>query len=174
MSVRFSHHVYLQIKNSRDTLIASISSTSSFCLPDNVQRQRRHDRKILATWRRQGTFIRFLDGNTGNNAVSNLAFVSLPEALKHIDDWVVDWDQVRSHHASLVLACVDHFLPCPLLPNTRSLNQLSCIFFPYRIRTSRLSKSRSCAHPRGAQASTPGRRHRLTPRRRNRYFHVVV
>ena len=47
---------------------------------------------ILAKWRKQGAFVRFLDGNTLNCAPTNLAWVQLPDAMEHINDWVVDWD----------------------------------------------------------------------------------
>jgi hypothetical protein len=47
---------------------------------------------ILNKWRKQGSFIRFLDSNKLNCAVSNLAYVSLKEAMDNIHEWVVDWD----------------------------------------------------------------------------------
>jgi hypothetical protein len=47
---------------------------------------------ILNKWKAQRTFIRFVDGNTKNCAVSNLHYVLLPDALDHIDNWKVDWD----------------------------------------------------------------------------------
>jgi hypothetical protein len=50
---------------------------------------------ILNAWRAQGTFIRFLDGNTLNCAVANLVYVSLADAMAHVDGndvWKVDWD----------------------------------------------------------------------------------
>ena len=37
-------------------------------------------------------FIRFLDGTTTNCKADNLLFVSLRDALDHIDEWTVDWD----------------------------------------------------------------------------------
>ena len=51
---------------------------------------------ILSKWRAQGFFIRFLDCNTHNCAASNLHFVSLKNAMDHIDDWKVDWDMELS------------------------------------------------------------------------------
>ena len=50
---------------------------------------------IIAKWKRQGDqrgFIRFLDNNTGNCAVSNLEYVQLNDAMDHVHEWVVDWD----------------------------------------------------------------------------------
>ena len=46
---------------------------------------------ILAKWDTQKFFVRFLDGNTLNTAVANLTFVTLRDALSHLD-WAVDWD----------------------------------------------------------------------------------
>ena len=48
--------------------------------------------RILRKWREQGQFIRFVDGNVRNCAVTNLEFVSLREAMQHVHDWKVDWD----------------------------------------------------------------------------------
>ena len=36
-------------------------------------------------------FIRHIDGNTLNNAPSNLAWVNIYHAFKHISTWKVDW-----------------------------------------------------------------------------------
>ncbi len=47
---------------------------------------------IIAKWNAQGAFIRFIDGNTMNCSVANLQWVTLPEVIQHITDWVVDWD----------------------------------------------------------------------------------
>lgn len=47
---------------------------------------------ILSKWREQGEFIRFVDGNARNAAVSNMQFVTLRDAMRHVDDWKVDWD----------------------------------------------------------------------------------
>ena len=47
---------------------------------------------IIMKWRTQGSFIRFIDGDKRNCTVSNLCYVSLEDAMNHIDDWVVDWD----------------------------------------------------------------------------------
>jgi hypothetical protein len=50
---------------------------------------------ILDTWKAQKTFIRFRDGNTNNVAVANLVYVSLADAMAHVDGndaWKVDWD----------------------------------------------------------------------------------
>lgn len=46
---------------------------------------------IISKWNQQGSFIRFLDGNKLNCAVTNLAYVTIQDAMAHID-WVVDWD----------------------------------------------------------------------------------
>ena len=48
--------------------------------------------RILAKWKAQAQFIRFVDGDTGNCAISNLQRVRLSDAMEHIDEWVVDWD----------------------------------------------------------------------------------
>ena len=47
---------------------------------------------IMKKWNDQGSFIRFLDGNPTNVALTNLECVSIEEAMKHVDDWKVDWD----------------------------------------------------------------------------------
>ena len=47
---------------------------------------------IIRKWRNKGVFICFVDGNPNNRSDSNLMFVSLQEAMEHIEDWVVDWD----------------------------------------------------------------------------------
>lgn len=47
---------------------------------------------ILRKWRAQGDFIRFLDGDVRNAAVANLQYVSLPDALAHLGEWVTDID----------------------------------------------------------------------------------
>jgi hypothetical protein len=46
---------------------------------------------ILRKWREQGYFIRHLDNNTMNNAISNLQQVSLKDALNNMN-WTTDWD----------------------------------------------------------------------------------
>lgn len=47
---------------------------------------------ILAKWRQQGIFFRFLDNNTLNCRLDNIEKVELYEALMNIDTWTVDWD----------------------------------------------------------------------------------
>ena len=47
---------------------------------------------ILKKWREQGSFIRFLDGNTLNCSVNNLAWVSIKDAMLNFDSWRTDWD----------------------------------------------------------------------------------
>tara|TARA_B110001452_G_C15210057_1_gene419725 strand:- start:814 stop:1077 length:264 start_codon:yes stop_codon:yes gene_type:complete len=47
---------------------------------------------ILAKWRSQGSFIRFIDGNRSNCAVHNLAWIDMATALVHWDDWTFDFD----------------------------------------------------------------------------------
>lgn len=37
-------------------------------------------------------FVRWIDGNASNNVVTNLAWVTLQDAMEHVDDWKVDWD----------------------------------------------------------------------------------
>jgi hypothetical protein len=44
---------------------------------------------IIKKWRNQGMFIRFLNGNTHDCSIYNLCFVSLDDAMDHIDDWKV-------------------------------------------------------------------------------------
>ena len=41
--------------------------------------------------RESGCFIRFIDGDKGNCAASNLAYCTPHDAFTH-PDWVVDWD----------------------------------------------------------------------------------
>ena len=48
--------------------------------------------RILKKWKKQGTFIRFLNGDTTCCHIDNLAYVSLEDAMNNIDTWVVDWD----------------------------------------------------------------------------------
>ena len=47
---------------------------------------------ILKTWKAQGTFVRFKDGDTRNCSVDNLEHVQLENAMRNIDTWTVDWD----------------------------------------------------------------------------------
>jgi len=47
---------------------------------------------IIKKWQKQGTFIRFLDGNSLNCNLNNLKYVSIDDAMDHIDSWKVDWD----------------------------------------------------------------------------------
>ncbi len=47
---------------------------------------------IMEKWRKQGCFVRFIDGNTLNCNVTNLAWTQMKEAMEHFDDWTVDWD----------------------------------------------------------------------------------
>jgi hypothetical protein len=59
---------------------------------------------ILRKWREQRQFIRFLDGDVTNSAVSNLEFVSLRDALDHLEEWKVDWDMdLTAEERALVL-----------------------------------------------------------------------
>ena len=61
---------------------------------------------ILNKWRAQSKFgfIRFVDGDTGNCAVSNLRPVSMQEAMDHVHDWKVDWDMnLTQEERALVL-----------------------------------------------------------------------
>jgi hypothetical protein len=60
--------------------------------------------RSLRKWREQGQFIRFVDGNVRNCAVTNLQFVSLREAMQHVHDWKVDWDmELTDEERTLVL-----------------------------------------------------------------------
>lgn len=47
---------------------------------------------INKKWKAQGLFIRFRNGNTGDCSINNLCQVQIEDAMKHIDDWTVDWD----------------------------------------------------------------------------------
>jgi hypothetical protein len=59
---------------------------------------------ILRKWREQGQFIRFVDGNVRNSAVTNLEFVSLRQAMQHVHEWKVDWDmELTEEERALVL-----------------------------------------------------------------------
>jgi hypothetical protein len=61
---------------------------------------------ILSKWEEQQRFVRFVDGDVMNSAVSNLEFVSLREALSHVEDcaWKVDWDaELTCEERALVL-----------------------------------------------------------------------
>jgi hypothetical protein len=61
---------------------------------------------ILDVWKGQGSFILYIDSNKSNCYLENLKWVDLGVALRHVEDWVVDWDMdltpeqksfVRSH-----------------------------------------------------------------------------
>jgi hypothetical protein len=61
---------------------------------------------ILSKLEKQPRFMRFLDGDVTNSAVSNLEFVSLRDALGHLEDadWKVDWDaELTCEERALVL-----------------------------------------------------------------------
>lgn len=47
---------------------------------------------ILDVWKQQGSFVLFVDGNATNCGITNLKYVDLAVALRHVDDWKVDWD----------------------------------------------------------------------------------
>ena len=47
---------------------------------------------ILHKWKEQQGFIRFLDGDKANCAISNLTYINFKDAFEHWDDWVFDWD----------------------------------------------------------------------------------
>lgn len=49
-------------------------------------------KSILAKWRSQAVFYRFLDNDKKNSSAKNMKQVTLKEALAHINDWVCDWD----------------------------------------------------------------------------------
>jgi hypothetical protein len=54
---------------------------------------------IIAKWREQQFFVRFVDGDTRNcrRAGKNLQVVSLKHAMENINDWAVDWDLTLTH-----------------------------------------------------------------------------
>lgn len=52
---------------------------------------------IIRKWRKQGKFIRFLNGDKTDCRVSNLQYVSLADAMDHIHEWVVDWDMTLTN-----------------------------------------------------------------------------
>ena len=47
---------------------------------------------ILKIWEEQGAFILSIDGNPANCAMSNIKRVDLAVALRHHDDWKVNWE----------------------------------------------------------------------------------
>lgn len=63
--------------------------------------------RIMRKWREQGGFIRFLDGDTGNCAIHNLMWVSIKDAIEHIEDWKVDWDMNLTEKEAALVRCVE-------------------------------------------------------------------
>ena len=58
---------------------------------------------ILYKWEKQGGFTRFMDGNPQNCSLANLSLVDVHTAMRHIDDWKVDWDvNLTSEEIALV------------------------------------------------------------------------
>jgi hypothetical protein len=47
---------------------------------------------IINKWNKQGSFIRFIDGNKRNCHFSNLEYVGLKDTMLNFDVWTVDWD----------------------------------------------------------------------------------
>jgi hypothetical protein len=47
---------------------------------------------IIKKWNKQGSFIRFIDGNKANCHYSNLKYVGLKDVMVNFDEWIVDWD----------------------------------------------------------------------------------
>ena len=66
------------------------STQQQFSMDQRIQNKLTNS--ILRKWRKQKSFIRFLDGDTRNCRVDNLAYVSLEDAMHHIEAWRVDWD----------------------------------------------------------------------------------
>jgi len=57
------------------------------------------------------SFFRFIDGNIQNPHFDNLTLVPFEEALRHVDDWAVDWDlELTSNQISYVRAYTDYFI----------------------------------------------------------------
>lgn len=48
--------------------------------------------KILRKWRKQGSFVQWIDGDCTNNSAANLRWISIKDAIEHFDDWRTDWD----------------------------------------------------------------------------------
>ena len=47
---------------------------------------------ILAKWKAQRSFVRFLDGDKSNCAAANLQYISVKDGMAHFGEWVFDWD----------------------------------------------------------------------------------
>lgn len=47
---------------------------------------------ILAKWRDQKRFVRFINKDKLDNRAENLEICSLHDAIAHFNDWIVDWD----------------------------------------------------------------------------------
>mmetsp|Transcript_15873 Transcript_15873/g.18057 ORF Transcript_15873/g.18057 Transcript_15873/m.18057 type:complete len:242 (+) Transcript_15873:250-975(+) len=64
-------------------------------LPPEPEGRKELVESILDTWQKQDSahgFILFVDGNPSNCSLANLKRVDLGVALRHFDDWKVDWD----------------------------------------------------------------------------------
>jgi hypothetical protein len=75
---------------------AHIQQAISICQSEDIEENGRQEppqqvNEILNIWSAQKSFIRFMDGNTGNCAVSNLKYVKPVDAMNHME-WKVDWD----------------------------------------------------------------------------------
>ena len=81
-------------------------SVTTMASPDGSKRARSAEEKmtnsILRKWAKQGGFIRFLDGNTMNSAVTNLTWVTLRDAMENIS-WTVDWDSELTEEECLLV-----------------------------------------------------------------------
>jgi hypothetical protein len=59
---------------------------------------------ILAKWRKQEYFCRFLDGDTLNCRLDNLRWVTKKDAMDHFEEWRFDWDcHLTSEECELVM-----------------------------------------------------------------------
>ena len=99
----FLHALWKVFNNTRKHIIHCLANPSRGKQPRrhfSTQQQFSMDQRIqnkltnsiLRKWRKQKSFIRFLDGDTRNCRVDNLAYVSLEDAMNHIEAWRVDWD----------------------------------------------------------------------------------
>ena len=87
-----NYHYYEQFTIPHSILrIRKSIITKSNMVTSNEKIERSLTNSILNKWNANCGFVRHIDGNTENNSVSNLQWVTLPQAMEHVDDWTVDW-----------------------------------------------------------------------------------